>query len=259
MVNCVAAIWSLYLYKGIGENDMYSKYITPDKQYHLKTDKYICNKFGLAEFFAKHYNSFNIVQGINVLDVGCGALPLGIFLADQHKCEVTGVELNLIACDCAIENIKALNLEDSIEIINGNFVNYIEKYVGPKFDLIVANPPVDDKVASEDILKYANDTFETLDAGSFSYLTNSWHSSEGKDLNDYIFQFGQKNLQPDGRIMIVFCTIDCSSPDYVYRKAKKYDYEIAKVVEDYISVESIGAQALGGDKIYTYMAEFRRR
>ena len=238
---------------------MYSKYITPYKQYQLKVDKFICNKFGLAEFFAEHYNSFNNMEGINVLDVGCGALPLGIFLADQHKCVVTGVELNLIACSCARKNIKNLNLENLIEIINDNFANFTEKYEGRKFDLIVANPPVDDKVASEDILKYANNTFETLDDGSFSYLTNSWHSAEGKDLIEYIFEFGQKNLKSDGRIMIVFCTIDCDSPDYVYGKAKKYDYEISRVIDDYISAESIGTESLGMDKIYTYMVEFRRR
>ncbi len=237
---------------------MYSKYLTPDKQYQLKTDTFICNKFGLAEFFAKHYNSFNNMQGMNVLDVGCGALPLGIFLADQHKCEVTGVELNRMACSCARENIKNLNLEASIEVINGDFSALIKKYEGRRFDLIVANPPVDDEVASEDILKYADNTFESLDDGSFSYLTNSWHSAEGKDLIDYIFEFGQRNLKPDGRIMMVFCTIDCGSPDYVYGKARKYDYEISKVVDGYISAESIGAESLGMDKIYACMAEFRR-
>ena len=238
---------------------MYSKYITPDKQYLLKVDKFICNKFGLAEFFAKHYDCFGNMQGITVLDVGCGASPLGIFLSDQHKCKVTGVELNPIACSCARDNIKKLNIEDSIKIINGNFATFIEKYKGPKFDLIVANPPVDDKITSKDIIKYADNTFEILDDESFSYLTNSWHSVEGKDLIDYIFEFGQKNLKSDGRIMIVFCTIDCVSPEYVYGKAKKYDYEISKVVDDYISAASIGAESLKMDKIYTYMVEFRRR
>lgn len=238
---------------------MYSKYITPEKQYQLKIDKFICNKFGLAEFFAEHYNRFHNRQGINVLDVGCGALPLGIFLADQHRCEVTGVELNPAACSCARENMKNLSLEDSIEIINGNFMTLAEMYEGRKFDLIVANPPVNDHVASEDIMKYADNAFETLDDESFSYLTNSWHSIEGKDLIDYIFEFGQKNLKSDGRILIVFCTIDCASPDYVFGKAKKYDYEISRVVDDYISAESVGAESLGMDKIYTCMAEFRKR
>lgn len=238
---------------------MYSKYITPEKQYQLRTNKFICNKFGLAEFFAKHYNCFNNVQGIHVLDVGCGASPLGIFLSDQHRCEVTGVELNPIACNCARANIKKIKLDNLIKIINGDFAALTEKYEGQKFDLIVANPPVDDKVTNEDILKYADNTFETLDDQSFSYLTNSWHSTEGKDLTDYIFEFGQKNLKPDGRIMIVFCTIDCDSPEYIYEKAKKYDYEISKIVNDCISAESIGAEFLGMDKIDTYMVEFRRR
>lgn len=237
---------------------MYSKYITPDKQYLLKVDKFICNKFGLAEFFAKHYDCFGNMQGITVLDVGCGASPLGIFLSDQHKCKVTGVELNPIACSCARDNIKKLNIEDSIKIINDNFVTFIEKYKGSKFDLIVANPPVDDKITSKDIIKYADNTFEILDDESFSYLTNSWHSVEGKDLIDYIFEFGQKNLKSDGRIMIVFCTIDCVSPEYVYGKAKKYHYEISKIVDDYISAASIGAESLKTDKINTYMVEFRR-
>lgn len=238
---------------------MYSKYITPDKQYLLKADKFICNKFGLAEFFAKYFDCFEYMQGITVLDVGCGASPLGIFLADQHRCKVIGVELNSIACSCAKDNIKKLNIESSIKIINDNFANFIEIYKGEKFDLIVANPPVDSKITSKDILKYADNTFEIFDDESFSYLTNSWHSVDGKDLIDYIFEFGKKNLEPDGKIMIVFCTIDCASPEYVYEKAKKYDYEISKVVDDYVSAASIGAESLGIDKVYTYMVEFRRR
>jgi len=238
---------------------MYSQFITPGRQYRLKTDNYICNKFGLAEFFAKYYDNFNSTQGINVLDVGCGALPMGIFLADQRQCKVTGVELNPIAYSCAGENIKTLHLEDSIGIIKANFAAFAEDYEGRKFDLIVANPPVNDQVESKDVLKFADSTFETLDDASFSYLTNSWHSAEGKDLLDYIFAFGQNNLKPDGRTIIVFCTIDCGSPDYVYNKAEKYDYEISKAVDDYIPAESIGAESLGMDKIHAYMVEFRRR
>lgn len=238
---------------------MYSEYSTPDKQYQLKTNSFVCNKFGLAEFFAKHYNELGDIQENNVLDVGCGALPLGIFFADQRGCEVIGVELNPIACSCAEDNIEELGLRDSIKLINEDFAIFTEKYHGRKFDLIVANPPVDDKVTNEDILKYAENSYEMLDDGSFSFLTNSWHSVVGKDLIDYIFEFGQKNLETDGRVIIVFCTIDCSSPEYVYEKAKRYDYVISKVIEDYISAESIGAESLGIDKVYTYMVELRRQ
>ena len=58
--------------------------------------------------------------------------------------------------------------------------------------------------------------------------------------------------------MIVFCMIDCDSPDYVYKKAEKYGYKKSQVIADYISAESIGTESLGVDKIYTFMVEFRR-
>lgn len=238
---------------------MYSDYITPDKRYHLKVEPFICNQFGLAEFFAEHYNGFKTMEGIHALDVGCGALPLGIFLADQHKCKVTGVELNPAACRCAGENIRNLGLEDSVELVSGSFADFSEQYEGERFDLIVSNPPVDDRIAGGDIEKYADHTFETLDDASFSYLTNSWHSANGKDLLDYIFEFGRKNLKPEGRIMIVFCTIDCSSPDYVYKKAENYGYETSGAADGSVSAESIGAESLGMDQVYTCMVEFRRR
>lgn len=237
---------------------MYSKYNTPNKQYLLKTDDFVCNKFGLAEFFANNYENFGNIQGINVIDVGCGVLPLGIFLAEQKKCKVTGIDLNPIACRCAEDNADKLKLNDSVKIITENFAVFTENYKGDKFDLIVANPPVDDKITNDVILKYANNKFQELDNKSFSYLTNSWHSVEGKCLIDYIFEFGQKNLKLNGRIIIVFCTVDCTSPNYVYEKSKKYDYYISKTIEDFISSESIGVESLGTDKIDTFMVEFRR-
>ena len=237
---------------------MYSEYTTLEKQYRMKTDKFICNKFGLAEFFAKHYKEFGGTQRIHTLDVGCGALPMGIFLADQFQCNVMGVELNPTACRCANENIEKFNLKNAVEIINADFSVFSKQYAGKKFDLIIANPPLDDRVTHDDILKYADNTYETLDSDSFAFLTNSWHSAEEKDLADYIFEFGQNNLKPDGRVILVFCMIDCSSPDYVYKKAANYGYKISWGIDDYISSESIGAESLGIHKVHTFMTEFKR-
>jgi methylase of polypeptide subunit release factors len=81
---------------------------------------------------------------------------LGIFLADQKQCKVTGVDLNPKACKCAEDNISNLKLNNSIKVINYDFAVFTENYKGDKFDLIVANPPVDDKITNDVILKYAN-------------------------------------------------------------------------------------------------------
>lgn len=237
---------------------MYSEYNTPKKKYNLKTNKYICNKFGLAEFFATHYAEFGGEKQLRILDAGCGALPLGIYLADQYDCKVLGVELNPIAFKCAIENIDQLNLTHTVEIKNCNFVDFSNQYQGELFDCIVANPPIDENVSNEEIEKYADNTYETFDDGSYSFLTNSWHSLDGKDLVDYIFEFGLKYLKSSGHILLVFCTIDCSSPDFVYKKAENYGYNVSRIIEDYILAKSIGAESLGLDKVYTFMVGFRR-
>lgn len=238
---------------------MYSEYDTNDVRYLLKTAPFVCNRFGLAEFFAKNYECFGNSEGVRALDVGCGALPLGIFLADQKRCKVVGVELNPIAYKCAWKNLEMLKLNDSIELIRENFAVYSEWYDGPKFDLIVANPPINDKISKEDIIKYAGDTFERIDGTKYSYLTNSWHSSEGKDLLDYIFEFGARNLKLDGRILIVFCTIDFSSPDFVYQKAEVNEFVLSKKIEGHILSDSIGVKTFAMEQANIYMAEFRRR
>ena len=75
---------------------------------------------------------------------------------------------------------------------------------------------------------------------------------------DYIFEFGLKHLETNGSVVLVFCTIDCGSPNYVYMKAKNYGYMISKIIEGHISAKSIGADSLGLNKVYTYMVEFRR-
>lgn len=236
---------------------MYSVFNTPHRQYKLKTNVFVCNKFGLAEFFSKHYVNFGDSRRINVLDVGCGVLPLGIFLADQKQCNITGVELNPIAYRCAKQNIIELQLAESINLINANFEKFIKGYKGHKFDLIISNPPIE-KPAIEQIAKYSNFLFETLDDESYSYLTNSWHSAEGKDLLDYIFEFSSTILKPNGRIIIVFCNIGCTSNDYVFDKARKHNYESFKTITGEISSKSIGFRSLETKIISAYMVDFRK-
>lgn len=237
---------------------MYSYYQTPFKKYVLKTHKYVCNKFGLAEFFAKNFDYFCDITEAKVLDVGCGVLPLGIFLADQKKYKITGIEINPIAYVCAKENINKLNLNKYIELINCNFANFIDKKDENDFDLIISNPPINDRISTDEILKFSNVSLNNLDSKSFSYITNSWHSDDSKDLTDYIFEFGEKSLNNKCRIIIVFCDIDCSSPDYVFNKAKKYGYKLNKVISDYIFGKNVGAEFMRNKKIRVFMTEFRR-
>lgn len=237
---------------------MHSSYCTPYKTYYLKTNKYICNEFGLAEFFSRHFSEFETREGLRVLDAGCGAMPMGIFLADQYRCDVTGVDLNPVACSCAEENIEKNNLSNKAIVIHDNLINVIEENSENNYDLIVANPPIDDKFDIGDAVKYKDYSFDTLNDELFSFLTNSWHSADGRDMVDYIFESGEKILKQNGKIILVFCNIDCDSPKYVYDKAIMAGYKVYKVVDGIISAKSIGADFMKTDDVCTWMVEFRR-
>lgn len=238
---------------------MFSIFNTPNKKYVLKTETFVCNRFGLAEFFAKNYESFETRQGLNVIDVGCGVFPIGIYLAEQKNNYVTGVELNPAAYECAANNICALNLDKSVKLINADFATLYKQDNVDRFDLIVSNPPVDNKITRERILKYASNSFEFLDDESYSYLTNSWHSPDGKDLIDHIFKAANEILKEDGKIIIVFCDIDCTTPDYVYKKAELNNFIITKKITSQISSADIGLRSNISKKINVYMIEFGRK
>lgn len=234
---------------------MISKFKAPQKEYELKVDKFICNKFGLAEFLTRNFNKLKL-NCKNVLDVGCGAFPLGIFLADNYNCNVTGIELNKIAYNCSLENIKKYKLEKQTMVENKNFIYFMNEEHKIEFDLIIANPPVDDSVSNQIIEKYAENNFEVLNDDSFSYLTNSWHSKNGKDLSDYIFEYAAKGLSPEGVVVLVFCEVDCKTPEYIYKKAESYGLRRKETIEGFITPASVGIENYQQEEIKTYIVKF---
>lgn len=238
---------------------MISIFKTPDKKYELSADKYCCNKFGLAEFLSDNINELKLSDNFSALDAGCGVCPIGIFLSEQFNCSVVGVELNSIAFHCAINNVSKYNLDSKINLYNKNFVDFSNDYTGDKFNIIVANPPIDEFISQSAIEKYCHSDFESLDDETFSYLTNSWHSSDGRDLSDYIFEFAVNNLDDSGCILIVFCTIDCNSDLYMEKKAAKYGFYADTIIDGYISPDSVGFRNSDIDKIKTYIIKFIRR
>ncbi len=185
---------------------------TKNREYLLEADKFVCNKFGIAEFIIDKINQRINQVGPRVLDVGCGAGPLSVFLSDQCNANVTGVEISGTACACCLNNIKKYGLSNKFRLINNDFRVFYEENLNEVYDLIVANPPLDENVSMDLVAKYSRENFACIrDAQAFSYVTNSWHDSHGRDLMDYIFMYGQRNLSEKGRIIIGFCELSCSN------------------------------------------------
>ena len=111
-----------------------------DKNYELFVNDLVCNKFGIAELFCKHFyelKSLNYINGYG-LDVGCGVGPISIFLADSGY-KIDGIEINGIACNLMKKNIDKYGFNNSINIIRNDFSTYSFE---SKYNFIVTNPPI---------------------------------------------------------------------------------------------------------------------
>jgi cyclopropane fatty-acyl-phospholipid synthase-like methyltransferase len=238
---------------------MKSEFRTSTKLYYLKTDPFICNKFGLAEFFAVYADKLGCAKQHDVLDVGCGAGPIGIFLADQYGCRVTGVELNPLASRCCVENIEALSLGQSFEVCTYDFSRFDSLKPARNWDLIVSNPPIDENVSPETIQRFAQDDYSRILPELYSYVTNSWHNTDGEDLLDLIFAYAASHLRPFGRVMVVFCALSCPSTEIVIRKAETYCFAPEQYFSGNITPESIGVENFTQKVIETHIISFSKK
>lgn len=236
---------------------MYATFRTSNKDYKLKVDKFVCNKFGISEFLISTLNNKSF-KGSNVLDVGCGVGPLGIYFADQYNANVTGIELNETACSCCRENIKKLKLLNNFNLINEDFSLYYKNHTKNKFDLIVSNPPLGDPDSLHLKKKYCDVSLKVIsDSDAFAYLTNSWYSSSGKDLLDYIFLFAENSLKQDGAIIIAFCSLSNTSPEILKNRGRFHGFssELKKAI---ITSECIGVNKYKPELISAYCMTFKK-
>lgn len=237
---------------------MISIFTTNEKTYSLKTDKYVCNKFGLAEVFAEQFEKIYHELPSKILDVGCGVGPLSIFLADKFRCQVTATDINALACKLCASNAEEYMLESKISIVQVDFRHFSKLSGDKKYDLIVSAPPVDENISENTISLYAKNDFSSLDDKSFSFLTNSWHDEKGKDLSDYIFHFANHNLSENGSIIIVFCDIDCNSTEYIVNKASFCGFQIDNSASAYISPERLGVEDFIRRNICVHLLMFKK-
>lgn len=72
----------------------------------------------------------------NLLDLGCGIGVIGVVLANNWHCPVTGIDPNAQACHLAKENYARYEIDHTVLEID-----HIPQDL-PSFDTIVLNPPI---------------------------------------------------------------------------------------------------------------------
>ena len=212
---------------------MISIFKTQKKIYELFVTEFVCNKFGLSEFFAENFTEEK--NFFSALDVGCGVGPISIYLAEEFQAKVTAVDINVQAVECCRKNIEKYNLQKNIFPIEGNFAE-VYKNFSKKFHLIVSNPPINTNIDK----KFSLRNFSSSDFENYQFLTNSWHDEQGFDLTDYILIAGKKLLTYDGKIFFVCCDIDCEPESYIEKKSAMYDYKSKLICREKISASKLG-------------------
>ena len=236
-----------------------ASYETDSVRYELVIDDFACNRFGLAEVFARHYGRLALPQVRTALDVGCGVGPISIFLADQHDLRVTAVEINAVAHRCCRENLERYRVADSVTTWNINFADALSKLPIDAYDLIVANPPMGDGCMPNSNSGPLNAQLQRgMNGELFMYLTNAWRDERGLDLVDHIFRFADRRLSSRGRILLVCCDIEVESQEYMARKLGLYGYLQVERFECSILPGRIGVEDRTRASIPCHLFHLRR-
>jgi 16S rRNA (guanine(966)-N(2))-methyltransferase RsmD len=77
-----------------------------------------------------------------VLDLFAGSGSLGIEAISRGASSVVFIERSVPAADCLEENLEALGIRDSCEVLRGDMYRYLRSHP-PAFDLVFADPPYD--------------------------------------------------------------------------------------------------------------------
>ena len=123
-----------------------------------------------------------------ILDIGCGNAPIPLILSTKSSAKITGVEIQSVVYDMAVESVKINNLEDRINIVNDDINKFYKKCDTDTYDVITCNPP---------FFKY----IETSNINKNDYKTFARHEIK---LNlSQIFQIARKILKNNGNIALV--------------------------------------------------------
>lgn len=76
-----------------------------------------------------------------IMDIGCGNAPIPLILSTKTNAKIIGVEIQKEVSELAKKSVSINNLENQIEIINGDIKNIVENSPVNTFDIITCNPP----------------------------------------------------------------------------------------------------------------------
>jgi 16S rRNA (guanine966-N2)-methyltransferase len=158
----------------------------------------------LANFKAEHIRPttdrvkesiFNKLQGYlegaRVLDLFSGTGNLTCEAISRGASQVDAVELSKKSIVIIRENLQLLEIEDQVQVIADDVLKYLQKYAGPAYDLIFADPPFTEKLADRVLTGLSlsqavgAETLIMIESSSHEVVQASYPGLERYDERDY--------------------------------------------------------------------------
>ena len=94
--------------------------------------------FSMDSVLLAHFPNYK--RKYKVLDLGTGTGVIPLLIADEVE-HVTAIELNKKMASIASRNVSLNDLDDKIDVIEGDYKNLRNYFKSETFDLVLANPP----------------------------------------------------------------------------------------------------------------------
>lgn len=170
---------------------------------------YPSNRFRSSKMLGEIVASYS--KNKKVADIACGHGTMGIVAALNGAKHVVQVDINPHAVQNAKENIELHNLEDKIDLYEGDVFEPLSYRYNNYFDVIYFNPP------------FHRDTKHKDDKLMYAFYTQG---NEGGVLEKFLKR-AKYYLAPKGEIILGFSNKDPESLKFLEETLDKYDYNYA--------------------------------
>lgn len=144
-----------------------------DESFKFKTDNGVFSKDFLdfaSKLLLEKMDYSSILDG-QILDVGCGYGPIGIYLAHKMKKDVVMLDINPRALALSRENLKLNNVE--ARVLESDC---LETVLNEKFSCVITNPPI--HAGKEVVYKIYEQSYEVLiEGGSLWIIIQEKHGA----------------------------------------------------------------------------------
>ena len=165
--------------KKVQSEERKTKVIIKNKSFTFITDNGVFSKKGLDFGTRTLLEALpDYIQG-DVLDIGCGYGPIGIYLKSTYEVSVDMIDINLRSLKLATKNAKLNNV--NVSIFESDAFNNVDK----KYDYIITNPPI--RVGKEKLYNIIFGSMEHLkEKGELWFVINKNQGAKSMltDLNN---------------------------------------------------------------------------